>query len=379
MKHKVCYGSYSLGYWVKLMLNGSLTLPGYQRGYVWKVGQAKNLISAMKVGQFIPPVIIGSWRKGGNTYNYIIDGQQRLTTILLAAIGRFPKDSAYQYDPGEDCPKRYVLPDLSKIGRYIDDIRRDTNFINQTDEFVDFLTERDLDSIRLGYSFIVPDSAESIDDVRKFYVHTFNNINSQGTALKPYESRRSLYFLDESFLPLFDSDCLNQYKIKTVPADFLRYIAILSEFHKNNNYKTIAESFGAKEKKEAYYSKYILDTIGGDDSRFRLPNIFLHNGDITGSINILKQNLVTLKIPQKYESVIELDLFLFGLIYYSMSLGKVFREENADKVRSLVNKQISIVDKDPRHKKEPNAWKFVRDRLNRSLRAYKQLFDDEPA
>ena len=50
----------------------------------------------MNQSLFIPPVTIGLYyNKDKKSYNYIIDGQQRLTSLLLFVLELYPrKDSA---------------------------------------------------------------------------------------------------------------------------------------------------------------------------------------------------------------------------------------------------------------------------------------------
>lgn len=88
MKSKVYYGEYSLRHWIDLLLSGNITLPEYQRSFVWGINAVEDFIESLKNREFIPPVIIGNF---GNECNYIIDGQQRLTSLLLAYIGKMPR------------------------------------------------------------------------------------------------------------------------------------------------------------------------------------------------------------------------------------------------------------------------------------------------
>lgn len=86
MENKVYYGEYSLKHWIDLILKQDIELPLYQRYFVWENTQAKTLIEAFREKQFIPPITIGYH----NGKNIIIDGQQRLTSILLSYLGIFP-------------------------------------------------------------------------------------------------------------------------------------------------------------------------------------------------------------------------------------------------------------------------------------------------
>ena len=83
----VYYGEYSLDFWIKMMLSGKISLPPYQRYFVWTEQQSKQLMDTFKDDRFVPPVTIAEFEENGEKKNYIIDGQQRLTSILLSYLG----------------------------------------------------------------------------------------------------------------------------------------------------------------------------------------------------------------------------------------------------------------------------------------------------
>lgn len=73
-----------------MMLTGNIVLPDYQRHFVWKERDVKRLILSLNDGQFVQPVTIALYYDGTNKQNLILDGQQRLTSLLLAYLGYFP-------------------------------------------------------------------------------------------------------------------------------------------------------------------------------------------------------------------------------------------------------------------------------------------------
>lgn len=96
MKNKVYYGEYSLKHWVDLILSGNITLPDYQRSFVWKQPQTERLIQAFQEDLYVPPVTIGVYQSDdGSSRNWVLDGQQRLTSILLAYLGIFPNKEKF--------------------------------------------------------------------------------------------------------------------------------------------------------------------------------------------------------------------------------------------------------------------------------------------
>lgn len=91
MDKKVYYGEYSLKHWIELLLKQDLELPPYQRSFVWSEEQVKEFVRGLKEEIFVPPVTIGVCNKDGMNHNLILDGQQRLSSILLAYFGVYPK------------------------------------------------------------------------------------------------------------------------------------------------------------------------------------------------------------------------------------------------------------------------------------------------
>ena len=86
------YGEYSLKHWIRMVLSKEIVLPPYQRYFVWKIEKVLRLIENINDNLFVPPVILSSF-SGDNRdkeANYILDGQQRLSAILLAYLGYFP-------------------------------------------------------------------------------------------------------------------------------------------------------------------------------------------------------------------------------------------------------------------------------------------------
>lgn len=90
MENKVYYGEYTLKHWINMMLTGNIVLPDYQRHFVWRKKDVKRLLQSLSEGQFVQPVTIALYNDGTTKQNLILDGQQRLTSLLLAYLGYFP-------------------------------------------------------------------------------------------------------------------------------------------------------------------------------------------------------------------------------------------------------------------------------------------------
>lgn len=79
------------------MLTSNIVLPDYLRLFVWKEEDVKNFINQMKDEQFVPTLTIGHYVDGeGKRTNLILDGQQRLSSILLAYLGLYPDKTVFK-------------------------------------------------------------------------------------------------------------------------------------------------------------------------------------------------------------------------------------------------------------------------------------------
>jgi len=96
MDNRVYYGEYSLRHWIDLVLRKNIILPDYQRYFVWSERKVITLIETFKKRQFVPPVTIGAFKIEGSNQNLILDGQQRITSILLAYLSLYPDAQTYR-------------------------------------------------------------------------------------------------------------------------------------------------------------------------------------------------------------------------------------------------------------------------------------------
>ena len=90
MESRVYYGEYSLKHWINLLLKRNIVLPNYQRSFVWDEKDIKRLIKSLGEGQFVQPITIANYNCEESGQNLLLDGQQRLTSILLSYIGYIP-------------------------------------------------------------------------------------------------------------------------------------------------------------------------------------------------------------------------------------------------------------------------------------------------
>ena len=242
MDNKVYYGEYSLKHWINLILKGNVILPDYQRYFVWDQVKTKELVKAFREKQFVPPVIISSFNDNGQNVNLILDGQQRLTSILLAYIERFPDKKAYS----KNKEKGFADEDDNPIDESLVDDILEWNFNKLIEKgnnkkrilekivkgnYVEFdlgVNDKFFEDNFLGFSYLVPHVKDDREQ-QKFYAKVFRNINIQGVSLIPQESREALYYLDKDLEKYFKPDFQSEILINDSKIDFVRYLALLSQ------------------------------------------------------------------------------------------------------------------------------------------------------
>lgn len=258
MGNRVYYGEYSLKHWINLMLSRNIELPKYQRYFVWQERDIKRLVKSLKEGQFVQPVTIAMYNVAGEKHNLILDGQQRLTSILLVYLGYLPNRTAFKnmnvianeddsateennqdierpiqwkYDLllGDDNQKDVVKARLAEkaAGGF---------YSPMTDELFMGLGEQFFENTYMGFSYIIPESTER-NEVQMLFSKLFRNINYFGKKLDAQESRRSLYYQNNELTRYFEgkteesADVLCGLQIKEAlqpcDIDFVRYLSIL--------------------------------------------------------------------------------------------------------------------------------------------------------
>ena len=295
MGNKVYYGEYSLEHWIKLILKKNIVLPDYQRNFTWTLKTRENLIKSLKAKEFIPPVTIGFFSENGKNENLIIDGQQRLTSILLSVLGYFPDRDAYKkyIDQKKESEREDIIKfldgndDIEEIKENLDEQDViDWSFSDLLEQDKDLTVEQlrkkiekikyfkpldngdeeiDKDFLQntyLGFSYLVPKKGGQQD----YYSSVFRNINMQGMKLSFQESRKALYYLNKDketfFMPNFIKLMKGEYRM-----DFVRYISILSQYEKHRAATELCKGYGGrKDKIEEFYEEYIDVIINNRES-----------------------------------------------------------------------------------------------------------------
>jgi len=387
MDNRVYYGEYSLRHWIDLLLKENITLPDYQRHFVWNEKKVETLIATFKSNQFVPPVTIGAFKLNNANQNLILDGQQRLTSILLAYLGLFPDETTYktaiekfanENDDEEEIEEQFdnviewTFEKLTEKGKTKEDIL--TKITPGNYKKIDLQVAVDFfETSFLGFSYLVP--VISVEkEQQKYYSSVFRNINIQGEALLPQESRASLYFLDKDLVQFFEPDFTKTYVVKGVSVatkiDFVRCLSLLAQYKKDNASNNVARSY--KPQMEKYYEEYIYSVVADTDAKYGKFSAIFPDRQYADRFLKLQQALTSLEIKNEFPSIIDLDMYFFGLTYTIVFENKTIDFEKKDELKQKIETKIAEFRGDNSHSKAPSNLGHLRARISSSIEIYEE-------
>ena len=371
------------------MLTKKIVLPRYQRHFVWNITDVKEMIESLKEKRFVPPVTIGSFNKDGKKQNLIIDGQQRLTSILLAYLGIFPDKERYKAhlvalangeeevpEEGEDPFDNVLLWNFEKLtekGVQKMDILSKLEQGNY--QMVDFgLTEDDMKQSFIGFSYIVPDDDDTTAQ-QQYYSKIFREINRKGVNLLELESRKSLYFLNDKYEDFFAPDFMEEFHVQMAVGiqqqfDFVRYLSMLSAYEKQGrNVKKVARGYCRI--MEKYYEEYIFSVIEGkyEDKFGRFEDLF-EKQNYADDMKRLKNAIDILEVPKTFPSIINMDLYFFGLIYQVLFKHNDINKDHRETLKGQLEAAITTFRDNPKHAVAPAQMGHLRERITTSIDIY---------
>ena len=398
------------------MLTRGVDLPEYQRSFVWDEGDVKRLVASINSGQFILPVTIAHYKDDNGERNLILDGQQRLTSILLAYLGFMPikekfnsmyADLANGDDSEEDVKDSSMEWTYKKLLKEnqndnnvlsIKERLRDNDHYKALNVTIDGDMEDFYDRTFLGFSFIIP-AKQDANSTQRYFSTLFRNMNYLGKKLSSLESRRSLYFMNKEYKDYFDGktaegeDVLCNIKIienmQPRKIDFVRYLSILSQLMvaKNNDINRVMVGYSAYSSRESYYADYVSLIVGLEQesrkdkfSGFKMERCFPNQEWKDRFVMVkdfLEHNKAKLGLDEKYgafTSWIDADYWLFGLLDTVLFKGKtlVMEDELTTQLLGEINtkRQLREGEKATEYQKNPNRIGNLRERIKRSLAIY---------
>lgn len=385
MDKKVYYGEYTLKYWIELILKKDLELPLYQRSFVWTEEQVKGFVKGIQDDGFVPPVTIGVCNYDGENHNLILDGQQRLSSLLLAYFKVFPKKDAFPKDGNQigladgGAEEDADEPEIEYIGwslRYFADKGPSERTVTESlkaEQYnpVDYGVTADFfESKFLAFSFIIPNAASEAEQ-HEFYSSVFRNINILGTPLDPIESRQSLYFLKSGLKDFFDPECCRNLKIKLVGKnqayDFVRTMSLLSQYKKEGRFNRLAQ--GYKSRMEIFFEEYIYSVVKDSaDGVFQQFSSIFPNKDFAPRIAKLQTALQGLEYAHlHFTSIIDADVHMFGLVFVTVIDGNDIDMARQDQLMAALQQKVSSFKSDSGHRASPSLLKHMRARVEQSV------------
>lgn len=402
MDKKIFYGEYTLLHWIELILKHNIILPDYQRGFVWPKENVESIVSSFKEGSFVPPVVIGAYKKGLITKNIILDGQQRLTSLLLSYIKLYPKFDDFKksieniYQDGEENPldntplpeekiewnfdmllSHTTPPQLMLTREEIREGNKDDLNKYENLPATCCLTDAELEKHYLGFSYIVPiDNSETAQQA--FYSRLFRDINILGVNLENQESRRALYYLNPQltgfFEPTFVSGIHIKQNNKSAKYDFVRSLAFCTQYKHDGGEGKIAKGCRKQANLENYYADYIDSVISGRHiDIFGNFSIYIGIANMQTRLSKLGTVINGLHYKKLYDSIIDADITLIGLIYQVVYEGKTIEPTDYNAINSAVETAISeykTMPKHESHRRSPNALGHLRERIKKSIEIY---------
>lgn len=404
MNTQTYYGEYSLSRWIDLVLSRNIILPEYQRSFVWDEKDVKRLIRSFKEHLFVQPVTIAvMFNNPHNSSNLILDGQQRITSLILAKLGYCPDYEKFEtvedVGVGDDdadaentnVPIKWTFNELLSDNAKENTIEAIRLRLAADDRYYPLsfegINDSFYDTTFLGFSLVVPES-NNVLEIQKSYSQIFRNINYLGKNLSVLESRRSLYFMNSQYQKYFEGWCEDKSdvlcgiklyeKMKLTKIDFVRYLACLSQYYIREDKDDVLKWYSSFSSRESFYADYVSYLMGLDQESngnkfdgFSMNDIFPDNC-WTQRFETLKATITDLKPDMGLNdknaltSWIDADYWLFGLIFHIVFKGKTLMDDKTAMIESVKSK-IRSKKQHLDYTKSPNRLGNLRDRMEDSI------------
>lgn len=150
---------------IKRYLDGSIAIPPFQRGYVWSLNKASRFIESLLLGLPVPGIFL--YREEGTNRLIVIDGNQRLTTLLYYYQGIF-----------KPVGREFCLTGIN------------SEFKGKTYQLLPIEDKRTLDNSILHATIV---KQEKPSDNLSSVFHIFERLNTGGQPLQDQEIRTAIY------------------------------------------------------------------------------------------------------------------------------------------------------------------------------------------
>ena len=146
----------------------------------------------------------------------------------------------------------------------------------------------------------------------------------------------------------------------------MRYLSLVSQYKKNEDAERLAQNY--KTKMEKYYESYILAEVNNDEDSTMFRRI-LDSDDTQRRFQVLKECLESEHYHRVFPSIIDADVYLFGLIYYIIVEGKTI-SVTGEGLFAELDEKVDNFKGDSKHTTSPSAFKHMRGRVKASIEIY---------
>lgn len=406
------YGEYSLVNWIKMILNQEISLPNYQRFFVWDEKMAVSLLKNLQKGLFVPPIILASYSgdKTNKSTVYVLDGQQRLSSILLFYLGYWPivsneteeedfindestndagviinEDSSEKTSAQDWSFKEIqdIYQELGSIDALKESLGKNKRYI-KIDESLKKITDyqeinnkEGFKNSFVGFSFIKGINTNNNDE-KKLFSEIFRTINTSSIPLTAVESRAALYWLRPDCKDFFMPDFVSKIKVNNFKFDWVRCLSYASEANKlysksKSDYCKVAVGYGNRikpyEKYIELFVRSIVDDIDTAESLFT-P----YESDYSHRVQKVAKFYDEFLKKLKFSSLIDVDCYFFGLVFWIIFQNKELNLPNEETIRTFhyrMQKIIAPKKEELAKMKASNKVTQIRNRLKESINVYK--------
>lgn len=151
--------------------DGDIQIPDYQREFVWTIKQSSVLIDSFLAGLPVPPVF---FYIDEESKNLVIDGQQRILSVVFFFEGYFGKENT------QGRRQVFRLTGLDKKSPYYD-----KRFVDLDDNDQRKLKQAVLRAVNIRQLSPTGENTSAY--------HIFERLNTGGTPLKPQEIRNCVF------------------------------------------------------------------------------------------------------------------------------------------------------------------------------------------
>lgn len=423
------YGEYSLRYWVRLLLKKDIVLPEFQRPFVWEQEKVNSFISSLKTNHFVPPVVIGNYFDENKSRNYILDGQQRLCSLLFAYLELYPIVNCFKVEYGSEIPTseeeesagdEEVL-DANRVLGYIQlkyhtffsdkglnktvkkddliaEIKKEKKFrhnsfisFENSNSNKDAKTDDFFDNNYIPFIYIKPlqneIDAEFLKDEKEYYARLFYNINAKATPLYAKQSREAIiWFIGGEVKNFLSTDITITIAGNKEKKDIQYYLAILSYVHnklygktdsKENIENAVSELLKNKSSRLGR-EQFVVDFIDNINSN--------DNVDLFGDFNAIFKDLKKAKLILdnclsdishiKYQNIAEFEMYFFGAVYWKLFRNKDLNIHDKEiKIKEYIDELYKDggTNKKEEYVKNINTLKRIRERVIDSIIKYSDI------